>query len=63
MTLMPEKKEHQADLPLGVALVYRGGKRVVAFGRERDKDGAVEYYWVVGANGNRFKALPSELKL
>lgn len=61
--MMPEKKEHQAGLPLGVALVYRGNKYAVAFGRERGKGGEVEYYWVVGADGKRFKALPSELKL
>ena len=35
--------------------------RVKAFGRERDKQGRVVYYWVFDGK-RRFKAFPHELK-
>ena len=51
-------------IPLGVTLTYRKHTTVTAFGRERDKDGVVVYYWVVTGSGKtekRFKAYPNEL--
>jgi hypothetical protein len=53
-----EQKEYRLQQPLH----YKNYVVVKPFGRERDKDGAVEYYWVVDPAGNRFKAYPNELK-
>ena len=48
---------------MGVPLTYRKHTTVTAFGRERDKEGVVVYYWVKDAAGKRFKALANELAL
>lgn len=58
----------QVGFPLQTLLSYRKGGRgfctyVKAFGRERDGDNEVMYYWVVDLIGRRFKAFPNELQL
>lgn len=62
----PEITEKQLGFPLQTILLYReGGKGfytyVKAFGRERDKDNEVVYYWVEDFSKRRFKAFPNEL--
>lgn len=64
----PEITEEQLGLPLQTVLSYRKegtgySTYVKAFGRERDKDNEVIYYWVEDFSKRRFKATPNELKL
>ena len=58
----------QVGFPLQTLLLYRKGGSgfstyVKAFGRERDGDNEVMYYWVVDLTGRRFKAFTNELEL
>lgn len=45
---------HPTDLPLGGYAIHKK-KPVKIFGRERDKDGVVEKYWVVSNEGTKFQ--------
>lgn len=60
---MKAKNIHPTDLPLGRSLIYKFRHYAIAFGRERDEEGKVEYYWIQLADGKRIKALPEDLKL
>ena len=60
---MQTTQQQPEALPMGVPLTYRKHTTVTAFGRERDKEGVVVYYWVKDAAGKRFKALANELAL
>ena len=55
-------KTEQKEYSLQQRLFYKNYVVVKPFGRERDKDVVVEYYWVVDPAGNRFKAYQNELK-
>ena len=59
---MPTQTTHPSDLALGQTYTYKSSLRVTVFGRERDQDGVVKYYWVRDAIGNKFKAWPNELR-
>jgi hypothetical protein len=59
-TPIPRKISKDSDLPLGYYW-YNKSVRVRLFGRERNDEGDVIYYWAEGPGGSKFKAYPKEL--